>query len=241
MRAGASVRSPRPWLTTTVLCVHAALLAWLWLAPHPWIDAAHIASRGLIEFTLAAGLSAFVVIVVLVIRVWGRVPFAAIGLSTRGLGTAIVATVTLWLSVQVVSLLALVVGGVPFELGVTERTSAEAAGALIAQLAGNALFEEAVYRGYLVPRAVDLARMRWRPLPALVIGIAGSQLVFALKHIPQRLDAGVVGVELVGHLAMLWCVGVAMTLLYARTRNLWLAVGTHALLNTPTILFDPQG
>ncbi len=90
-----------------------------------------------------------------------------------------------------------------------------------------------------MPHVVDLAGRRWRPVPALLVGVATSQAIFAATHIPQRLHHGVAGAELALHLVGLWCFGVALTAVWLRTRNLWIAVGVHALSNSPTFLFAP--
>ncbi len=64
-------------------------------------------------------------------------------------------------------------------------------------LLGNALFEEVIFHGFLLPQCFFLvrgltSRPRTRPLVALLV----SQLLFAFYHIPLRLSNNVLGVIL---------------------------------------------
>jgi membrane protease YdiL (CAAX protease family) len=240
-RAGAAVRSPRRALLLVSLGFVALLLVSSWYLPQPWVAPICRAAGGLVEATLLNYALDFAVLVLGVLHLWGRVPLAAIGWTRRGLGTATIVTACLWCAMQLVAWLALVAADVPFTLSLAtpDRTSTEAIGALLAQLLGCALVEELLYRGFLVPHVVDLAGRRWRPVPALLVGVATSQAIFAATHIPQRLHHGVAGAELALHLVGLWCFGVALTAVWLRTRNLWIAVGVHALSNAPTFLFAP--
>ena len=68
-----------------------------------------------------------------------------------------------------------------------------------------------------------------------------SQCLFAVAHIPAHI--------LVRHMAARQITmtviaqgfaGVMLAVLYLRTRNLWIAMGMHALVNAPTSLFTAQ-
>jgi membrane protease YdiL (CAAX protease family) len=109
-------------------------------------------------------------------------------------------------------------------------------GLLLAQVLGNALFEEVGYRGFLL-RQFEL-RLGWVTgrRRRLAVAAALSLALFALMHVPNRLSAGFAGADLATSVLIALALGVLLTLLYLRTGNLLLVVGVHALINTPTLL-----
>lgn len=127
-------------------------------------------------------------------------------------------------------------GEVPINPRWAERGVTVVIGALIAQLFGNALAEEIIYRGFLLPqtwlklRGGLPARPGWR----LVLAILISQSIFALSHIPNRIFNGMTPAEMLPDMLMLLVFGAYYAFLYLRTGNLFIAVGVHALANAPT-------
>ena len=82
--------------------------------------------------------------------------------------------------------------GGPFDANpLWNRGATVVTGALIAQLLGNALYEEITFRGFLLPQ-LYLKLERWQDRPALRIACAVllSVAMFALIHIPIRLWTG---------------------------------------------------
>jgi hypothetical protein len=65
------------------------------------------------------------------------------------------------------------------------------------------------------------------------VALVGSQVVFALFHLPNRLYQGLAPGAIPGNLAFVFVSGVLFALVYLRTGNLFVAVGVHALGNAP--------
>src|SRR5690606_28345218 len=102
---------------------------------------------------------------------------------------------------------------------------------LAAQLLGNALYEEVVFRGFLLPQLFLELRGAGTAL-ALVLAPVVSQALFAVAHVPNRLwVTGLAPGELPGALLPLFLMGLFFALLYLLTVNLFAVVGVHALNN----------
>ena len=150
----------------------------------------------------------------------------------------------LWVVTQLVTLATSLWSGQPLQLAAGWSAGAFGGamlGPLLAQLLGNALMEESNFRGFLWPQLV-LRFARRLPAPwALVLGAVVSQLVFSAMHVPIRLYNGADAATLAAMLLNLFLIGLVFCLIYAWTRNLFIVVGYHALLNTPTPVFEPLG
>jgi len=106
-------------------------------------------------------------------------------------------------------------------------------GLLVAQLFGNALYEEVLFRAVLLDQMVlKLRDRRW----GFPLALVGSQLIFALLHVPNRLLRRCTLTGMVDGLGLLFLMGLLFALVYHRTGNLLIAVGVHALNNAPTML-----
>ncbi|AKC87947.1 CPBP family intramembrane glutamic endopeptidase [Pseudoxanthomonas suwonensis] len=238
----AARRSPGRALGLLLVVVVASTL---WFAspafPLAWLRQWQLASGGWVSVTLMAsvllgGLQ------LLVIFGPGRQRPGDVGWRRRALGPALLATVGLWAAMQLASVAAAWSSGTTLQPAAAWSTGLGVAlGPLLAQLLGTALMEETVFRGYLWPqlarRLADGGAGRHAPW----IGLVASQLLFGLLHVPLQLQAGAGSEAIVGMVLMLFVVGVVFALLYAATRNLFVAVGAHALGNAPTPLFEPQG
>ena len=164
-----------------------------------------------------------------------------VGLRRKDLRTAIVIVGGVWLVAQITTIVVSVATTGTVLLAPTLATGGlwTLLGLFLAQVLGNALYEEVLYRGFLLTalHACFVKRMRNRPfIAALVL----SQSIFALVHVPSRLVAGVVGMPLAANLLVVFLTGIGFALLYYRTRNLLLVVGVHALLNYPTVVFGTE-
>ena len=128
--------------------------------------------------------------------------------------------------------------GIAFQADWRLRRSS-GAGFLEAQ-AGGAFIEEIVYRGVLLPQLLLLlaAVTRWRTGTVVVAAVFGSQLYFALAHLPAAVTvyaAPWTGTAL--YLTQVLFVGIFFAVVYWRTGNLFVAIGLHALINFPGELF----
>jgi hypothetical protein len=190
---------------------------------------------GLVNATLLVNLVNLAVVVVGLLVVVGGLRPRDLGLSRSKLPVAAAVTLGLWVVLQVTAAAwAYVETG---SLAVDPRWSAVGVGVvlggLLAQLLGNALYEEIVFRAVLLDQLVlRLGDRRW----GFALALVGSQTVFSLLHVPNRLYQGYAPAPLVESLGLLVLMGLLFALVYHRTGNLLVAVGVHALGNAPTML-----
>lgn len=162
-----------------------------------------------------------------------------IGLIPSQIGLGIAYTLGLWGVAQVIHLLAgLLTGGTVAISPDWAASPTYVIGLFVAQIFGNALFEEIAYRGFLFPQLyLHLGSLREHPWMRLGVAILISQTIFALSHIPNRIYLGMSAGQIALDLVMLLAWGILYTLIYLKTDNLFLVVGVHALGNAPTTLF----
>jgi membrane protease YdiL (CAAX protease family) len=197
------------------------------------------ASNGLINRTLLANVAALLLVVGLLIMRLSGTRAGDLGLVPSRLGVVAAFTVGLWLVVQATELV--------IEFAVHGRVALDpvwsssggvlpVVGVLIAQLFGNALYEEVTYRGFLFPQLIVRFRNRWgsRGRRPVVVALVVSQGLFALRHIPIRLSDGSATVALLFDLPIVMAIGILFALFYLRTGNLLLVVGLHALIDAST-------
>jgi membrane protease YdiL (CAAX protease family) len=203
------------------------------------------ATGGLINDTLVANFFLLAIIVGGIMFAWGKLGPRDVGLRRENLGTGVLMTAVLWLVAQVgiVAWQAIFGGpvgpGGPFDLNpLWQHGATVVIGLLVAQLLGNALYEEITFRGFLLPQLyLKLDRWRDRSALRLVLAVVLSVAMFALIHIPIRLWTGVTLAELPESLLWVGLLGVLFAVIYLRTGNLFFTVGAHALANAPTMLF----
>ncbi|WP_193310424.1 CPBP family intramembrane glutamic endopeptidase [Halorubrum halophilum] len=164
-----------------------------------------------------------------------------VGLRRKDLRTAIVIVGGVWLVAQTTTIVVSVATTGTVLLAPTLATGGlwTLLGLFLAQVLGNALYEEVLYRGFLLTalHARFVKHMRNWPF---IAALALSQSIFALVHVPSRLVEDVVGISLAANLFVVFLTGIGFALLYYRTRNLLLVVGVHALLNYPTVVFGTE-
>lgn len=198
------------------------------------------ATGGLITGSLVTNLAFLLVLVAWVIVGQGALRLADIGVIAGRLPLALAGTAALWAAAQVFHAVAglLTYGRIEIAPIWNSAGATILIGALLAQVFGNALFEEIAYRGFLFPQFfLRLSRLDAHPWLRVLAAAALSQGVFALTHIPNRIYLGL-GLEAIAiDLLVLLAIGLLFTALYIRTDNLFLVVGVHALANAPTTLF----
>ncbi len=195
----------------------------------------HAATGGLVHPNLVANLVPLLLVVGVVIFAVGRVKPADIGWARSKLVPALIVTLAFWALSQVVLVVIAASGENGIALDQSWRLGAGAViGALLGQLFGNALAEETVFRGFLFTQLYYKFGQRLGRVRALVIAALVSQVAFAVVHLPNRLLVkGVPGSELLGDRIQLVVMGLVFLAIYAVTRNLFIAVGLHALANVP--------
>jgi uncharacterized protein len=118
-----------------------------------------------------------------------------------------------------------------------ERGVTSVLGGLIAQLLGNAFYEEMQYRGfYLGQFYLKIRNENGRgQLAWAILSMLG---LFVLSHIPNRTFSGYTLADIPLDFALLSMWGLFFTAVYLVSGNLFLAIGVHALLNKPTLITE---
>lgn len=200
-------------------------------------------THGLIDGTLLANMLLIAAFIAL-LGIIGGARRAEFGLYRPHLIRSAIIILAVWISLNLFAAAVAAVDGDGIHLASTFRTPDQAfsaIGALLGQLFGNALYEEIAFRGVLLTQ-LALFFGRTRPHApggrTVLLAILISQALFALQHIPNRLAFGAWSTRegALLDLLMLFISGVFFALVFLRTRGLLIAVGLHALINTPTAL-----
>jgi len=208
----------------------------------PWMWEVYSATGGLITPTLLLNLPRLALGLLLVFGL-ARLRPADLGLSRCALLVGVGVLAGAWALVQALGLAQALASGRPLRLDPALRAFGGLAflGPLLAQVLGNALHEEVVYRGALLGQAWRRALGRWPCQPSLALGVALllSQSAFALMHLPIRLLwEGMDPARLLMNLLLMGGVGCALGLIFLVTGSLPAVVAFHALLNAPSALVD---
>jgi len=204
------------------------------------------ATGGLVDVTLLVNL-AFVVVIVGGIILWfGNLRLRDIGLVQEDIQLGIGITAGTWILVQVTGVAALMLQSESPALAdsLIRVGILSVLGGFIGQFFGNALYEETVYRAFLLPQLAKKFTRLYKsgsPRIAFLSALLASQIVFTLIHVPGRLAGGVEVGNLPVFLVAPFVLGVLFALIYARTGNLFVTIGLHALVNDPVLLVDAGG
>src|SRR5262249_47148139 len=143
---------------------------------------------GFVTATLVANLILLGAVVGIVLSFLGGLRLLDLGLRSRDVPIALVLTISVWIVANVIEgTWQIAVNGAISWDGSWQRLGVTAAiGALVAQLFGNALYEEIFFRGVLLrqiywrlgPETTHLQRLQ-----KLAIALAISQSLFALIHL----------------------------------------------------------
>lgn len=174
--------------------------------------------------------------------VWGRLGWRDLGFASGFVRDLVLFLVIGWTAVQLLAVAAALAfgGSLTFASGWSEHGAGAMLGFLIAMVLGTALFEDLVFRAFLIPQSY----LRVAPgvrghAAAMIATLFVCAVIFALWHLPTILlnrDAGLAGS--LGLLAYMMLGGVMLGLVFVRTGSLALAIGTHALVNAPTLIVD---
>ncbi len=156
-----------------------------------------------------------------------------LGLWTRNIPAGLLATVFLWAFLQMAMMIAgfLSEGFVRFSGAMDGLEPLRGAGLLALFAVTKALFDETVYRGLLIPQ-LHTKLQRFIPFDAgvnLVLAVVISQLIYIIIQVPL-IDFGE-GNEyhLTSAILSVVALSILNSLIFLRTKNLYIAVGVHAL------------
>ncbi len=191
------------------------------------------ATAGLVNGTLIASLSTLTATAIVIFGI-GRLRGWDVGWRLPELWWGLAVTLGFWIAMQGVLALLVALSG---EFSLHDAWKQHGVGGVLGQLLGNAFVEETLLRGFFLPQFYLKAAQVYRRGTALLIAVLGSTLLFAVLHIPNRLLAGNIygGNLLVDHLGLL-VFGLLFAAVFLITRNLFIAVGLHAIVNEPALI-----
>lgn len=238
-----SIALPRrvSWLVLVVFLIVDALLLVLInqvLFPSNVLVPLYRATSGLVNPTLQASLLRLLVAVIIVLVFFGKLEGRDLGLLWRRATPAVIITLAIWLLAQLIALLVSMATTGRWELDPywAKLGWTGVLGLFIGQVFGNALVEEVEYRGFLLPQ-LYLKLQVSSPRRRLTFAIVGALIIFTLMHIPNRLMRGVSLDEMALDLLIIVGWSLMLSVIYLVTGNLLIAVGVHALIDAPTMVF----
>lgn len=207
------------------------------LFPSPIFHPIANATSNLIDGTLQANLLN-ILLFSLIVFGWGKLRPSDVGLEWGKVAQGLSLTALLWLATQgIVLLVNWINGDIHFDPMWSGRGLTTVLGGLIAQLLGNAFFEEMQYRGFYLGqfyRKIKNPNERWR-LTWAILSMLG---LFVLSHIPNRIFSGYTLADIPLDFAFLFLWGLFFAAIYIISGNLFLAIGVHALSNRPTLITE---
>jgi membrane protease YdiL (CAAX protease family) len=186
------------------------------------------ASRSLLSSTLCANVLSIAIFSLLIFGL-GKHNLASMGMQKDHILPAVKVSLCIWIVAQL-----MVIALTYFERQqiIFVRHITPLVGGFLGQLAGNALFEEMIYRGLLFLQLYILFKGKRSDTSAMILAMIISQGVFAIIHIPNRLMLNHVS-NLTTDLLNLFFFGVMFTLIFIKTQNLFFIIGIHAFFNSP--------
>lgn len=193
------------------------------------------ASGGLINPTLLNGTFGILILIGGVALWHGSLAPRDIGIVPKKLPRAAGLTAGFWLLFTATqAVYGFTVGDLSLHSNVTGQEALTTVGLALGYVLGNAPFEELAFRGFLLVQLYLLLDGEWwrsNSSARIATAIIGSSLPFTLLHIPVII-LGNAGVGL-WYLGLIFINAVLLCLVYIRTRNIFLAIGLHALANFP--------
>jgi membrane protease YdiL (CAAX protease family) len=165
-----------------------------------------------------------------------------LGLWILNVPTGLLATVFLWAFLQLSMMIAglLSEGFVRFSSAMEGLEPLRGIGLLALYAVTKALFDEIVYRGLLIPQ-LHSKLQRFIPLNAgmnLVLAVVISQLIYIIIQIPLMDFREGNEYHLTSAILSVVALSTLNSLIFLRTKNLYIAVGVHALWFNVTLFTE---
>ncbi|MEZ4700164.1 MAG: CPBP family intramembrane glutamic endopeptidase [Rhodothermales bacterium] len=200
---------------------------------HYPLDAIQDISSGMVGPLLSLSFIKIAFIVVGVVIWIGRFKPRELGLWVRNIPAGILTTVFLWAAMQASMMLAafLSQGFVRFSDAMEGLNPLWSMATLVVFALSKAMFDEITYRGLLLPQ-LHTKLQRYVPFSTginLILAVLISQLIYVIIQIPL-IDFGE-GNEyhLTSAIVSVFSLSILNALIFLRTKNLYIAVGVHAL------------
>lgn len=220
------------WALIAVAAAHVASAPFFnyLVFPHHWLSPLSRATFGLVNVTLQANLIIIAVVVFGLIFVGAGLRPADVGWRGNKLPAAILFTLGLWAAANLLVIAGAALRGLPIAVDESWTKPMQTFGAFIAQIFGNALAEETIFRGFLTVQLMLILRPLGKTAAA-AIALVVVQAFFASIHIPMLREHGASWMDVLETLPALCLAGAILAIVYFATGNLFIAVGTHALAN----------
>lgn len=194
----------------------------------------YAATGFLIQSTLVGGLVSLAVTGMVIFGV-ARCRGADVGWRPGAVFTGMIVTFALWLVMQgILAVVGAFQGQLVLNADWNQSGGSSVIGGVLGQILGNALVEETVFRGFFLAQFYLKAAERFRHGAALAIAVFGSSVLYSVTHVPNLLFIkNMDGIDLGVFLGGLVGLGALFAAVYLVTGNLFIAVGLHALVNTP--------
>jgi uncharacterized protein len=198
---------------------------------------AHDPGFALIAAVIA--LARFIIVVPVCFIWWGRLRARDIGLDWAQVPWGLAATIAVWGVAQAGAAGVALAMGQPVAVDASWMAKGIAWTLLeiVAHLAVVVLLEETVYRGFLFPQLSLWVKRKaaFAVVPSVLVGLVASQGLFALAHLPllPMAERSNMAPAAIG---MIFVISLAIATIYTMSRNLFLAMGIHLLINLPTSL-----
>ena len=227
----ARVRRAPGWVICLVIAAQIAGDAFINLVVfrHHWLVPLDHATGSLLNITFWANLVLLVVVVGGMIFGLARLSPADVGLYGKDMWPALLFSLGLWAIVNGAVLCDTLWRSVPLALDPAWAKPVANAGRFIAQLFGNALYEEIVYRGFLTIQVMMVLMRRLPRTPALLIAVVAVQAIFAGIHVPMLIVTGNSWPAILSTMPTLFLAGLMLAAIFLLTGNLLVAIGVHAL------------
>lgn len=231
------------WLLGVIVLLHIlfVMVVNLVIFGNGYLSGIATATGGWINETLMVNLIGLVVEVGLVLLIIGHMKLRDVGIRKEDLAGGLIGTFLCWVVIHLAELAIfwLFPNGFAFNQRLFSDPSV-ILGGFIGQLFGNALLEEILFRGFLLTQVALLLQKRKNQGRRMTYAVLISQLVFVLIHIPNRIYAGYSGGEFLFDFVQLYIIAILFSVVYLQTRNLFLVIGIHALINNaPMIMIGP--
>ncbi len=235
--------SPMSALIATIIAATIGIGAtnyFLFSRPDSIIWAVQEASGGWINANLVLFAPLSLIIIGGLVMGWGRQGLADLGLRGRWVMQTLLFLIGGWVIVQSMAVAAalLSAGGIAIHPSWNEHGMGVVLGYLVAMVIGTALFEDGVFRGYLLPQfCLRLEQHIAGPTARAMTALLLCSAIFSLWHLPTIiLNRDLALAAIIGVLAYMLLGGLMLGLLFLRTGNLPLVIAAHALVNAPTLV-----
>jgi hypothetical protein len=109
----------------------------------------------------------------------------------------------------------------------------------MSQIFGNALYEELFFRALLISQFAIIFTKKFSSTWAILFAIVCSCSIFALAHIPHRLvHDNALEVVMLHSMPNMFFSGLVFVVIFLLTKNIFVAVGIHALGNDSPNIFE---